>query len=372
MTDGPRALIRLDALQDNFRLLKNRCPEHRFIAAVKANAYGHGLLAVARSLTNIDCLAVARFSEAEDLRRGDVRIPIMVLSGALKAVELDRAAALDCWPVMHSAEQVSLYEQSNQAFARVWLKVDTGMHRLGVSPNDAKSLVRRLRATGRVNALGLMTHMANADELGDPMTALQLERFAEVAREHVGDVSVCNSALLLADTPSPLDGAVWNHTGGTWERPGIGLYGISPYGDREAADLGLRTVMQLESHLLDVKPIPAGDAVGYGGKWRAKTDTMLGVVAIGYGDGYPRHVGAEACVLVNGRQVPVVGRVSMDLLTVDLGHGARDQAGDVVVLWGDGLPVETVARWANTIPYTLVTGVTARVKRKVLGAATGS
>ena len=372
MTQGPRALIRLDALQHNLRRLTQHCPEHRIIAAVKANAYGHGLLAVARALDSVDCLAVARLSEAEELRRGGVGTPVMVLSGAAAAAELETAAALDCWPVMHSAEQVRLFERADQAFARVWLKVDTGMHRLGVAVDDVQRLAGQLRATGRAETLGLMTHMANADDLADPMTALQLERFAEVAREHVGDISVRNSALMLAGTDSPIGRAVWSHSGAAWARPGIGLYGVSPYGDREAADLGLRPVMQLETDLLDVKPIGAGDAVGYGGTWRATTDTMLGIAAIGYGDGYPRHVGPEARVLINGRQAPVVGRVSMDLLAVDLGSGAQDRAGDLVVLWGDDLPVETVARWAETIPYTLVTGVTARVRRLVLGTATAS
>lgn len=365
MTESPRAVIRLDALRTNFELISQAAAGSRVIAVVKANAYGHGLLPVARELQGADCLAVARLVEAQRLRKNGVDTPILLLSGVADRTELELAAELRCDLVVHSAGQVALVAGSGRAIERVWLKVDTGMHRLGIAPADVPGCVADLRAGGSAEAVGLMTHMANADDPGDAMNRRQLEAFAEVTKGFDGDVSVANSALVFSLAEEFADPGRWGNRGTVWVRPGIALYGISPFA-RRAVD-GLQPVMRLETRLLDVKPMAAGEAVGYGGTWSAERDTRLGIAAIGYGDGYPRHLPSGSPVLVGGRRAALAGAVSMDLLAIDLGPDAQATAGERVVLWGDGLPVEEVARCAGTIPYTLVTGVAERVTRSYEG-----
>lgn len=351
MTDGPRAVIRLDALRHNFAVLKSQAPEARVIAPVKANAYGHGLVRVAQELAGADCLAVARLGEAEALRASGVSSSILLLAGVVNAQGLDRAAELRCSLVVHTDAQVALLEKGGASIERVWLKVDTGMRRLGVMPDQVPPLIARLEACAAVGQVGLMTHLANADVPGDPHTRAQLDVFRDLAQQFDGEVSVANSALTLTGLGEFA----------AWIRPGISLYGVSPFADRDAPEL--RPVMQLETCLLDVKAIREGDAVGYGGRWRAPSDTLLGIAAIGYGDGYSRHLPSATPALVNGRRVGVAGRVSMDLMALDLGSGAQDEIGDAVVLWGDALPVEEIAGCGDTIPYALLTGVADRVPR---------
>lgn len=329
------------------------------MAAVKANAYGHGLLPVARALTDADALAVARLSEALALREGGIATPILLLSGVACREDLKTSAHLDCWLVVHSLAQVELLEQAGEPIERVWLKIDTGMRRLGVKPEDVPGAVARLKACDRVAALGLMTHLANADDPDDGLNERQVERFMVLAEDADLELSLANSASILARAHK--DWAEQGIPAGTWVRPGLALYGASPFGVSMDA---LRPVMQLETALLDVKPISAGDAVGYGSTWRAPQDTVLGVAAVGYGDGYSRHLPSGTPVLVNERQASLAGRVSMDLIAIDLGPDAKDRSGDRVVLWGEDLPVEQIARCAGTIAYTLLTGVTARVPRE--------
>lgn len=355
-----RATIRLDALRQNFERLKQAAPGCKVIAAVKANAYGHGLTTVSAALPDADSLAVARLVEAATLREAGVETPVLLMAGVLDARELREAVDLRCDLVVHTEHQVGLLESSRFAAKRIWLKIETGMHRLGVPAADAVALLDRLRATPGVEHVGLMTHLANADDIGDPASLQQFDRFLDLADNLDGDVSIANSAALLGWAEQIAEPTRFNIRGDVWIRPGISLYGISPLAGKSAVELGLAAVMQFETSLIAVKPIRKGEPVGYGGCWRAPADSVIGIAAAGYGDGYSRFLPSGTPVLVNGRRVALAGVVSMDLLAVDLGVDASDSIGDPVVLWGAGLPVEEVAQFAHTTAYPLVTGVVDR------------
>jgi len=233
-----------------------------------------------------------------------------------------------------------------------WLKIDTGMHRLGFAPEAAAAAYARLRDCRAVaGPPRLMTHLANADDRADAYTEDQLARFDTATADLTGPRSIANSAGLLG----------WSAAQRDWVRPGIMLYGVSPFSDTEAGALGLRPVMTLHSELIAVNHYRRGDAIGYGGTWACPEDMPVGVVGIGYGDGYPRHAVSGTPVLLNGRTVELVGRVSMDMICVDLRTQPRARVGDPVVLWGQGLPVEVVADHASTIGYELLCSVTQRV-----------
>ena len=330
------------------------------MAVIKGNAYGHGMLACASVLADADAFAVARLSEARALREAGIDKPLVLLGGLFSKADLDLAIELDASPCMHSFEQLDWLEDSSKSGLSVWVKVDTGMNRLGFRLDDAATAISRAQACDSVADVKVMTHFANADDPGDKTTRIQIEKFKRVIEGFDGDVSIANSAGLFgwADELRNFEDVV--ETGRLWIRPGIALYGVSPIIGRSAADLGLRAAMQFESRLILVKPVLAGEGVGYGGRWRSARDSTLGIVAAGYGDGFTRFLPAGTPVIVNDRRVPVVGVISMDLTVVDLGQDATDQAGDTVILWGDGLPVEAVAEYAGTVPYQLVTGVTHR------------
>lgn len=351
---GTRAVIDLSAFEDNLAVLRAHCGQGRVMAVVKANAYGHGIEPVVRTLAGVDGFAVATLGEAERVRSVTKRHPVLLLEGVLGAEELEAAAALDLWITVHSPWQIDLIEAARpRQPLRVWLKVDTGMNRLGFRMSDAPGALARLRACSHVDGdVVLMSHLANADDLDDPKTLHQVSRLEDLSRSL--DLSVCS----LANSAGALG---WPTSRRSWVRVGIGLYGASPLLGRTASDLGLRPAMTLESTLIAINRCELGDAVGYGGAWRCPEAMAVGVVGIGYGDGYSRHASNGTPVDVGGRLCPLVGRVSMDMLCVDLRHVPEARIGDVVQLWGDRLPVETVALAAETICYELLCGVTARV-----------
>lgn len=360
MNLGARADIRLDALKHNFDVLRNAGSASKVMVAVKANAYGHGLVTVSRALANADAFSVARLVEAQKLREAGIDKPIVLMGGVISQNELQIAIELQCTPVIHTEHQVYLLEQSKNQVPGAWLKIDTGMNRLGVRPGEAIRLITRLRATMVDSKPGLMTHLANSDDLNDNTSSQQIDRFLELADHFDGDLSIANSAAILGwqtqiDAPQ-----LRSNSGDSWIRPGISLYGVSPFFDKTADELGLNPVMQFESVLIAVKSIKKGDRVGYGGTWCADRDSTLGIVAAGYGDGYSRFLPSGTPVRVNGRRAPLAGVISMDLCAVDLGPGAEDSIGDRVTLWGDQLPVEEIASYANTTAYPLVCGVTDR------------
>lgn len=360
VTCGARALIRLDALRSNFNQIREAAKGARILAVVKADAYGHGLATVAGHLPDADGFAVARIDEAMQLHAAGVRRPIVLLEGVTDAEEMQSALQRNFEPVVHCEHQVELLEQASSGSANVWLKIDTGMRRLGVEPERAAVLIERLGACRSVSSIRLMTHLATADDLADAMTTRQLGAFRASLGGFDGEISVANSPAIFGWSEAI---ALGFEPQKTWLRAGICLYGISPFADRCGSDLGLRPVMELATGLIAVKPIRAGDRVGYGATWQAVEDTVLGIFAAGYGDGYSRFIPSGTPVLVNGRRVPLAGRVSMDMAAVDLGPGAKDRIGAPVTLWGEGLPVEEIAACAGTIPYQLVCGVTSRTPR---------
>ena len=357
MSVGARAVIRLGAIRHNLRRTRELAGTARIIAVIKANAYGHGLVPVAGAVADADAVAVARMSEAIALRQGGVEAPILVLQGAATPDDMRASAAHRLELVVHCEPQVELVESAARGRHVVWLKVDTGMRRLGVEPQQAGDLIGRLAAAPAVEEVRLMTHLAGADERGDPPTARQLECFAQLLDDFGGQYSIANSAGILAWPASVRAG---REEGRSWVRAGIALYGVSPFAGTVGRDFGLEPAMDLEARIIAVKPVRAGEAVGYGGTWRAPRDTRLGIVSAGYGDGYSRHLPSGTPVLVAGREASLAGRVSMDSIAVDLGPQGQAAIGDQVVLWGEGLPVENIAARAGTIPYTLLTGVTHR------------
>lgn len=346
MSGFPRALIDLDALRANLARVRRLAPGSRVLAVVKADAYGHGLVGVARALAAADGFAVARVEEGVVLRRAGIGHRIVVLQGFLDGGEPEILEQYQLEPVLHEPRQVKHWRRVSR---RCWIKLDTGMHRLGLREAEFIEAVTALASCRPV----LMTHLACADESDRPETPRQLALFERATARFGLERSLANSAAVLA----------WPRSHGDWVRPGLMLYGISPFVGRCGRELGLVPVMTFESRLIAIRHLRPGEAVGYGGDWVARRPTRLGVVAAGYGDGYPREIGPGTPVLIGGRRVPVVGRVSMDLITVDLTDHPGVEVGDPVVLWGPGLPVEEIAARAGTIPYTLTCGVTGRVPR---------
>jgi alanine racemase len=327
------------------------------MAVIKANGYGHGLLRIAGALQNADAFAVARVDEGIRLRKAGIKTRIAVLEGFSCAEELDELVHYQLDAVVHSFTQLEIFEgRTEQDACAIWLKLDTGMNRLGFKPRELNAVFQRLNRCSIIKQpISLMTHLANADDKQDPTTLNQISLFNETVGALVqlgNECSIANSAGILA----------WQEALTDWVRPGVMLYGISPFPESTGEQLGLKPIMSLHSRLIAVKPLATGDKVGYSGTWVCAKPTTLGVVAIGYGDGYPRYAKVGTPVLVNGRRVPLIGRVSMDMITVDLGTQPNAKPGDPVTLWGDGLAVEEIALCADTIPYTLVCGVTQRVQ----------
>lgn len=345
------ATVRADALRHNLRVVRRFCPRSRVVAMVKANAYGHGLVPAAKALADADALGVAVIDEALALRAAGIDRPVMVLEGACSPGELRVAAEQGFELVVHQREQVDMLRHT--ALARpldIWLKLETGMHRLGLPVELADSAVEGLR--GRVRQIGALTHFACADERDNPLTRQQLDRLLAFSRRHHLAASAANSAAITGFPAAHLDRV----------RPGIMLYGGAPQAGLAAADFDLRPVMTLTARVIAINDVPRGESVGYGATWRAPRDSRIGVVGIGYGDGYPRNAMPGTPVRIGEHQVPLVGRVSMDMITVDLSAHPGIRIGDEAVLWGEALPADVVARHANTISYELFCRLTSRVR----------
>ncbi len=348
------AWIDLGALQHNLQQIKAQAPHSKIMAVVKANGYGHGLRQVAEHAVGADAFGVARIEEALQLRAAGIVKPILLLEGFYSPSDLPVLVTNNIQTVVHCAEQLEALEQAQlEAPVMVWVKIDSGMHRLGVRPEQYEAFVARLKACANVaKSLRFISHFGCADELESDVTPKQIEQFLRLTKACQGERSLAASAGLLAWPDSQLE----------WVRPGIIMYGVSPFSDNTAGDLGYKPVMTLKSHLIAVRDVKAGESVGYGATWTSQRDTKVGVIAIGYGDGYPRTAPNGTPVLVNGRKVPLAGRVSMDMLTVDLGPDGKDCVGDEAILWGAALPVEEVAQHIGTIAYELVTKLTPRVE----------
>lgn len=361
MTSRVTATICLDALRHNFQRIKTYAPSARVMAMVKGNAYGHGLLEVARALSEADLLAVERPPQALFLRENGIRQPIIVMCGFQDTAELKALSAQDITGVVHTVSQLSLLEETPLAKpVQIWMKIDTGMHRLGFSEDAVPMVLKRLRHLKNiVQPFGCMTHFSRAYEPDHPATSDQMARFDRLIPTTVPQ-SLANSAAILTRPDTHRDCV----------RPGIILYGVSPFSDRMGPDFNLKPVMTLTAMLIDIHHCKKGDVVGYGGTWECPEDMPVGVVSIGYGDGYPRSARNGTPVLVNGTICPLVGNISMDFITVDLRPSPKAKPGDPVVLWGKDLPVEKVAQYTGTIAYELLTKVMPRVTVEVLYAAT--
>lgn len=372
------AVIDLKALVNNYKTIKSYAPNSNILAVLKANAYGHGLELIAKALPQADAFGVARLGEAILLREAGITQPIVLLEGFFSIDELDLLVEHNLDTVIHNNFQLAALTENQLAKPlKVWLKIDTGMHRLGINPDEFPQYFNALCSNDNVKkSIVLMSHLGCADDTSNTITTFQTELFNSITSSLAIERSLANSAGIFA----------WPNTHYDWVRPGLMLYGISPMllSTDKTLDFNLinnsyenkiqdiQPVMTLKSSLIAIKTIKCGESVGYGASWTSTKSTIIGVVAIGYGDGYPRHAKNGTPVYVNGRIVPLVGRVSMDMITVDLGEQFYDEItakninnidkiGDEVILWGAELPVETVAKHATTIPYELLCNISRRV-----------
>lgn len=355
MSRPAEALINLSALRHNY-LLAAQQSDARAIAVVKANAYGHGAVEVARALADLaPAFAVAAIEEAQELRRAGITQPILLLEGPFSPDELALAAEQNFWLMLCDPSQVDMVMQTPvEGELTLWVGFDSGMHRMGLSGEKLEATYRSLKALPYVNdEIVLATHFACADELDNNFTEQQINAFQAMTAGLGAPVSMSNSAAILA----------WPNAHGQWLRPGIMLYGASPFPHSHKLGDQLQPVMTLKSKIIGLRQIAAGESVGYACSWSASRPTTIATVAMGYGDGYPRHAPSGTPVLVNGQRVPLVGRVSMDMITLDVTDLDSVAVGDDVVFWGEGLPLNEVANCASTISYELVTRMPMRTPR---------
>lgn len=339
-----QALIDLAALRHNYQLAR-QCSGGKALAVVKADAYGHGAVICAQALqAEADGFAVACIEEALELRAAGITQPILLLEGFFEASELALVDQHQLWCVVHSLWQLDAIEQARLSRPlQVWLKLDSGMHRVGLFPEQYQAAYQRLQASGKVDKIVLMSHFARADELDCPRTEEQLAVF-NTAREGLqAEVSLRNSPAILG----------WPQVPSDWVRPGIMLYGATPFEQTQALAAQLKPVMTLQSKIIGVRELPAGEPVGYAARFVAERPTRVGVVAMGYADGYPRHAPTGTPVAVDGQLTRIIGRVSMDMLTVDLTDLPQTGLGSRVELWGAQVLASDVAAQAQTIPYQI-------------------
>ena len=351
--------IQLDALRHNAERARTAAIGRKIFVAVKADGYGHGAVTVAQALRGqVDGWMVATLAEGEALRQAGMTERILVLQGVMDSREARRAAQRFLEPVFHHPSQIDALGRGLGGLQlTAWVKLDTGMHRIGFTPEEFPIHYERLATLRGVReSPGVLTHFARADEPNDAPTRQQIDCFQRVTHGLIAEKSLCNSAALLR----------YPDAGGDWVRPGIMIYGANPMTTGTAADWGLRPVMTLRSRLIAIRRVAAGEGVGYGARFVAPETMPVGVVAIGYGDGYPRHAPDGTPILVNEQPTAVIGRVSMDLITVDL-RGIQARVGDEVVCWGEGLPIDEIARLSATISYELMCQMSGRVARQVVG-----
>ncbi len=350
------ARIDHDALRHNLALARGLAPHSRLMAVVKADGYGHGLLRVASALRNADAFAVLTLEDAVALRDAGYRHPVLLLQGFYESVELPEIAARGLTVVIHEATQLDmLLAWKAPRPVDVHLKMNSGMNRLGLPPEQYRDAITRLKAWPGLGQLTLMTHFATADEPAG--IVWQMERFEDASRGIDAPRSLANSAALVRHEPARSE----------WVRPGIMLYGVAPSVETAAGDLDLRPAMTLTSRIISVQQLAAGERLGYGGTFTADRPTRIGVVACGYGDGYPRHAGTGTPILVDGIRTRTLGRLSMDSLYVDITALPQAGVGSPVTLWGEGLPAQEVASAAGTIAYQLLCGITRRVPAVEVG-----
>jgi len=349
MTRPARVIINPRAARHNLEWVRRHAPGARVMAVIKADGYGHGIARMARIFEGADAFAVAAIEEAVTIREAGIGKPIVLLEGPFEAAELELVNALGLEIVVHNHEQLAMLRGAPAPRA-LWLKFDTGMHRLGFDPERALDAIAQARALAI--PLRFMTHFANTHHRGDSSVHAQMDRFEQLLADETGERSLANSGAVLG----------YPRAHGDWVRPGLMLYGVSPFDHEVGTALGLEPVMTLRSRLISVRRVRAGEAVGYGGAYVCPEDMPVGVLAYGYGDGYPRHAQTGTPVLVRGIRTQVIGHCSMDMMTIDLRPVPDARFGDPVTLWGVGLPIEEVARASGTIPYELLCRVRMRAQ----------
>ena len=358
MSRPTKAIIDLQALRHNFDLAQSLAPSSDTIDMVKANAYGHGAVEVATALaTMAPAFGVASIDEALELRQGGISRPIMLLEGIFELDEVALAAHHNFWLMVENSRQLEAVVNANLTQqVKVWLGMDTGMHRLGFQPEEIQSAYNRLRNSRNVSEeIVLASHFACADDLSNPATSQQIQQFDlyTPAGQKPPKTSLANSAAILG----------WPKAQRNWQRPGYMLYGNSPFSASQKNADQLRPVMSFESAVISVRSTRSGESVGYTANWAAQRDSVIATVTVGYGDGYPRQAANGTPVLINGVRCPLVGRVSMDMITVDVTDLPGAAIGDRAVLWGPELPVNEVAIHCDTIGYELLTRMPSRVPR---------
>ncbi len=349
-----RALIDLSSLRHNIGQIRLAAPQSRLMAVIKADAYGHGLHTVCRAVDQwVDGFAVATIAEGIQCRETQDTRPIIVLSEFWDQAQLALFDEYQMQPVVHNVVQAKWLHRYRGKPLSLWIKVDSGMNRLGIAQWDLGEIFSGLKTLKCVKTIRIMSHLANADILGDNTTTTQLDSFLAATNTFDCEKSISNSAGVMA----------WPETNLDWARPGLMLYGASPFDQSDELKFELKPVMQLQARLIAIKTIGSGEPVGYGGQFRTRRKTTIAMVGLGYGDGYPRLVDSRAVVLINGQKAPIIGRVSMDMITVDITDLTEVAVGNEVTLWGHGLKIEEVANWAGTIPYELMCKVTTRIPR---------
>lgn len=355
------AIIDLNALRNNYRLAQACTPNAQVLAVVKADAYGHGAVQIAKALDDlVPAFAVACIEEALQLRQANIRQPILLLEGPFGVDDLNIAAEQQFWLMLENPIQIdmALNAQVNEALT-VWLKVDTGMHRLGLSAEQLRSGYHKLKACPHIHDdMVLTSHFSCADELNNDATSQQINRFESLLSEFPGPASLANSAAIMG----------WPAAHKEWSRAGIMLYGSSPFADAHPQADKLEPVMTLQSKVISLRKVKKGECVGYAAHWQANRDSLIATVAMGYADGYPRHTPSGTTVLVNGQSAKLAGRVSMDMLGVDVTDIESVNIGDPVILWGSDPSINNIATAAQSISYELLTGVSKRVPRVYIGS----
>lgn len=355
MSRGIRALIDLEALTHNFKIARRLAPSSKIMAVVKADAYGHGAVEVANTLTQADAFAVAGIEEAVVLRQAGITKEIVLLSGFHDVDDINECQRWDLTLVIHSLWQVNALSSHDfkKSLLRVWIKLDMGMHRLGINPDKLRTVIQQLNQQKNIFIVGVMSHLSNADETDNSITSKQREYFVKVVGPHKLEKSLANSAGVLA----------WPDLHYDWIRPGVMLYGCSPLQNVNEENWGLIPVMRLQAQIISINLIPAGESIGYGGTWRCTRDSQIGVIACGYGDGYPWQKSGSFRGSLNGDSCGIVGRVSMDLMAVDVTDIPQAKVGDWLDLWGDDPRVSEVAFAAHSSPYVLLASLAHRVPR---------
>ena len=353
MSRSLKALINTAAITYNLQRVREIAPSSRIIAMIKANGYGHGLITVAKALNQADAFGVAVIEEAIQLRQAGIKNRIVLMEGFFSASELPTIAQLQLEPVLHHDFQLDILKHYTDKQINCWLKIDTGMHRLGFIPSSILEVINKIRNLKFLKLVGIMTHFACAEDIDNDVTNQQIACFKQVINylPEQFATSLANSAAILS----------WPTAHGDWVRPGIMLYGISPFTNLSAQHFALAPAMTLCTELIAIKQVAKGQAIGYGGRYICSEDMLVGVIAIGYGDGYPRSAPDGTPVLVKGHKTNIIGQVAMDMVTIDLRPIVQPRVGDPVILWGDNLAIETIAKYNNTVPHALLANLGRRI-----------